>query len=440
MGPIQTFDELFDMIRRRFWLIAVVFVSGAVLACMYALSLPHQYASSEVIQIEQPQIAVELAPSTVESSAARRLQLIEQQLMARDAVLAIIEKFGLYADLPALTDGEKVVMFRRSIAIDGIAAAREGGFDDGTIAALTITATLGTPELARDVAHELSRRTIELSGAARRAKTKATLDFFLSEEAALASVISDVEAEIAAVRSNNVGLGTGRAEAQQAEIATVNAAILEVQSNKIGIQRELDQVDRNSTRPATLRRLNSLTQQINTFDEQLAFLETRRAGLEQQVENTPQAEGEISVLERRLEQFQTQLAAISARRTDAEIGHRLEENRQAERLTILEPANLPDYPVGPGRKKYALVGIVASLMTGMALAYLLEVLNPVIRSGQQLQRELGITPAVSIPMRKTRKRNRFSLFRPIKALFVWLTGWIPRISVSKPKRKIKVAV
>ena len=439
MGPIQTFGELFDMIHRRGRLIVPVFVLGSFLAVMYALSLPHQYASSEVIQIEQPRIAVELLQSPDESSAARRLQLIEQQLMAREAVLEIITKFGLYTDMPALTDGEKVVMFRESIVIDGIAAAREGGFDDGTIAALTITATLGKPDLAQAVARELSKRTIELSAQVRYAKTQATLDFFMAEEAALADVISSLEQEITGVRSQNVGLTTGRAEAQQAEIGAVNAAILRVESTKISVQRDLDLVDRSSTRPATQRRINELTQQIETLDEQLLFLQNRLTGLEQQLQNTPQAEGKISLLSRRLEQYQTQLEAISVRRTDAEISHRLEQNRQAERLTILEPASFPDFPIGPGRKKYALAGVMGSLMLGLVLAYLLEVLNPVIRTSEQLQRELGITAAVTIPLYQPKPVSR-GLFAGVGKLAARLLQRIFRVRAAKPRQKIKVAV
>ena len=179
MGPIHSFDDIKDMVRRRFWLIAALVVIGSVASVMFALSRPHVYLSSEVLQIERPKIADELAPSTVEGSSARRLQLIEQQLMARDTVLDIIEQHDLFANLPALSPTEKVAMFREAVTIEGVAATREGGVDDGTVSALTIMALLGSAEKAQAVAHELGSRTVELSARARTDKTKATLDFFL---------------------------------------------------------------------------------------------------------------------------------------------------------------------------------------------------------------------------------------------------------------------
>ena len=86
MGPIHTFDDIKDMVRRRIWVILLFTVLGCIASVLFALSRPHVYLSSEVLQIERPRITDELAPSTVEGSSARRLQLIEQQLMARDTV------------------------------------------------------------------------------------------------------------------------------------------------------------------------------------------------------------------------------------------------------------------------------------------------------------------------------------------------------------------
>lgn len=98
MGPIYSFGDFLDMVRRRLSAILRVFVLGCLVSLWFAASQQHEYETAEVLQITQPQIAGELAKSTVEGSSARRMQLIEQRLMARGTVLEIIEKFGLYAD------------------------------------------------------------------------------------------------------------------------------------------------------------------------------------------------------------------------------------------------------------------------------------------------------------------------------------------------------
>jgi uncharacterized protein involved in exopolysaccharide biosynthesis len=163
MGPIYSLADFLDMLRRRAAVILYVVVAGSILSLWVALNQQHLYHSAEVIQVTRPTIADDLAKSTVEGSSARRMQLIEQRLMARATLLDIIDKFALYADQPSLTSTEKVVMLRQAVSITGVAAVREGFADDGTISVLTITAMMPTALQAQQVASEFGHRTIELS-------------------------------------------------------------------------------------------------------------------------------------------------------------------------------------------------------------------------------------------------------------------------------------
>ncbi len=404
MGPIQTIDEFLDMVRRRARLIVAISLLGIAVSVTFALSLPHLYLSSEVIQIERPRVSSELAHSTVEGSSARRLQLIEQKLMARETVLELIEEFGLFRDLSALTELEKVALFREFVTIEGVAAAREGMTDDGTVSALTITAKLGSPETAQAVVAELGRRTIALSNQARAAKTRAALEFFRAEEMALIDTVAGLEAEIADLRSGNVIAIAGGIEARQEQIGAIEQALLAVAQNRISIQQQIDQLSGGSQRPATQRRLAELNRQVAALAEQQVFLTNRRDQVRTSLTLAPEVERQLAILQVRLEQYQERLGEMAARRAEAEIGQRLEANQQSERLEILEPASLPDYPAEPSRRKIAGVGSLASILAALALALFLDLRNPVIRTAAQMQRELGFTPAIAIPFMAEKPR------------------------------------
>ena len=69
MGPIYSLADFIDMLRRRVGVISFILIVGCFLSVYWALSQPHLYESAEVIQIEQPKIADDLAPSTVEGSS-----------------------------------------------------------------------------------------------------------------------------------------------------------------------------------------------------------------------------------------------------------------------------------------------------------------------------------------------------------------------------------
>lgn len=413
MGPIYSLGDFVDMVRRRLFTIVCVFVLGCLVSLWLAASQQHEYETAEVLQITQPQIAGELAKSTVEGSSARRMQLIEQRLMARGTLLEIIEKFGLYADQEALTDLQKVVQLRTAVQITGVAAAREGFADDGTISVLTITARMPTADQAQQVASEFGRRTIELSIANRIDQARETLSFFAEKEAALADQVAALEAEVAAYRIENDVTLPGTIEFRRAEIAAMNEGLLEIARERIEIRRAADQAQATE-RPATARRLQEEAEQrLATLDAQEALLSQRKTALEASLQTTPEVERRLGAYERRMEQLQGELAQMTARRNEAEVGFRLETSHQAERLTVIEPAPLPDYPVTGARKTKALMGAAASLVIALLAAFLMELRHPVLRTAAQMERETGLVPVVSIPEMDTRppRRGLFGLLR-----------------------------
>lgn len=402
MGSIYSIEDFLDMLRRRAGLILSVFVLGSLAALFYAASLSHLYRASEVIQIAQPRISDDLARSTVDGSAARRLQLIQQRLMTRSSLLEIIDQYGLYQDLAGLTDAERAQILRESVRIEGVAAAGGGADDPGAMSVLTVTAEMPTAEQARQIAHEFAQRTIALSNQTRLDQAAETLAFLSAREQAITAEISRLEDELAQYRLDNDLTLPGTVEFRRAEIATINDGLLEIARERIRLEREMDQV-RRTERPATAeRKLADLAEDLATLDAQAELLRDHKAGLEASIQSSPAVDRRIGAYERQLEQLRDELEQVAQRRTEAEIGHRLEVERQAERLTVIEPAEAPDYPFTRSRKKVAALGIGASLVLGVVLAFLAELRRPVIRSAAQMERELGFKPVVSIPYLDTR--------------------------------------
>ena len=397
MGPIYSWQDFLDMTRRRLVLILFVIVAGSIGSVLWALSYVHVYRSFEVIQVEQPKINDELARSTVEGSSARRLQLIEQQLMARDSLTEMIGKFGLYTNLVALKPSEKVDLLRRSVTINGVAAAREGFADDGTISVLTISAEMDDPLLARDVAHEFGLRTRALMTAQRQEQTAETLAFFQQQESALIEDLADLEAELETFRKDNDISMEGGVEFRLAEIAQLNESILELDRGIIAAQLARTRIDRNARAATVARQEQELDAQLQTLIGQRALLDQRRVALRETIQGSPEVQRALDSFERRREQLQSQLEVITARRNEAQVGYSLETGAQGERLTIIEEAQVPDYPITMSRKKRAILGAGAATAFAFILAWLLEVRRPVIRSARQMERETGVVPVVSIP-------------------------------------------
>jgi uncharacterized protein involved in exopolysaccharide biosynthesis len=398
MGPIYSIGDFLDMLRRRAWQIILVTILGCMAAVAFAWSQPHRYLSAEVIQIEQPKIAENLAPSTVDGSAARRLQLIEQQLMARGNLLLMIDDLNLFSDLPGVPLDEKVIMLRQAVSITGVAAVREGVVDDGAIAILTIAAEMGTAIEAQAVAHEFADQTRALTAQQRQDQTRETLAFFDRQEADLIAEIAKIELELEAFRQNNNLSVEGSLVLLQSELRSLNDAILALDREIIATQLERDRLGENGGRAATIERERAeLDAELTSLATQRQLIDDRRTTLSATLETTPEIDRELAKFERRLDLLQDRLDVASARREEAEVAVNLEMGARGERMITIEEARVPEYPFTMSRKRVAMAGGVAAGMGAVFLAFLLELRRPVLRTARQMERETGLRAVISIP-------------------------------------------
>ena len=405
MGPIYTLADFTDMLRRRAGLILFLFLLGCVVSVFFALSQQHVYSSSEVIQVEQPIVKDDLAPSTVDGSSARRLQLVEQQVMARSSLLEIIDTFDLYADMPGLMQIEKVGRLRHAISITGMAAVREGFADDGAISVITITAQMDSPEKAQAVAHEIADRTRLLAAQQREESTRETLDFFEQQEDKLIVALAALETELTAFRKANDLSIEGSLEFRRDEIGNLNSSLLELDREIITTQLARTRIDRSARAETVARQEREIEAQLSSLTTQRRLLDQRRNALSKSLETSPEVELELAQYTRRIAQIQGQLDVVTTRRSEAEVGLSLEAGARSERLITLESAQVPEAAITRSRKTLALIGAVASVMVAVGIAFLLELLNPVVRSARQMERETGLRPVVSIPTVETSGRG-----------------------------------
>lgn len=429
MGPIYSLEDVIDMLRRRMKVILAFTVLGAVAAVFMALSTPHAYNSTEVIEIQRGKIAGELTSPVIEGSSGRRLQSVQHQLTSRGTLLEIVDKYDIYADVPAMTPTEKAQALREAIVITGVPAVSEGPTSVGELSVLSISVTLDTPQLAQWVAREMSARTIELYASRRIEEARTTLQFFVEQEDEVFDKIQQLEAEIAAYRATQELSLPGGVEFRQSQIEALSAAILDIEREKIAVQRELDQVDREGQREVTFQRaVRALeTQQLN-LDEQRALLIARLDAISATIETSPEVERQLEAFDRQMDLLREQLRVVTSNRAAAEVGLTLESERKAEQLVVIEPASLADYPSTPSRTRNVILGTAGATVLGMLVAFLLELRHPIIRSAAQMERETGIVPVLTLPDVTVSRGDPSRLHR----IWAWFNGKVA-ISASQSK-------
>ncbi len=385
MGQFETLDNVLGVLRRQFALILGLTLIGTVLSLFYVTGLPRTYEAHAVIQIELPSVAESAGTPSTGSQTKHRLNLIEQQLMARNSLTEIIADLGLFGDA-GLSETAKTNALRLAVTITQIIDPAEAWRPDAVPSGLLITVRLGDAQQAAQVANTFLERILIQSEARRHEQAVQALSFFENEAARIEMKITGLESEVATFKQENAAAMPAGIPSLRDQLASLKETELEIERQIIGL-----------TASATRVREDVFERQVAELEAQNDLVLSRITRLNAALADAPQVERQFSRLSRELEQLQAQFTVITQRRAEAEMSQALEIAHKTERFEVLETALVPDYPVSPSRKKILAAGIVLFLMLGVGIAVLLELLNPAIRTSAQLERTLGVEPIVTIP-------------------------------------------
>jgi uncharacterized protein involved in exopolysaccharide biosynthesis len=155
-----------------------------------------------------------------------------------------------------------------------------------------------------------------------------------------------------------------------------------------------------------------LATQLEGTQRELAHLSSVRDDLRAKQRNydarllqIPEVEREYSELTRDYANAQTQYREIKTKQMQAEGAVELEKELKAERFSLGEPANLPQRPLRPNRPAIALVGLVASLGSGLGLALVREAFDSSVKGPLELRRIASVPILTAIPYIETRRER-----------------------------------
>ncbi|HHY03494.1 MAG TPA: hypothetical protein GX686_11660, partial [Paracoccus sp.] len=220
--------------------------------------------------------------------------------------------------------------------------------------------------------------------------------FFIHEETRLQQQIAQIDDQISDYRRRNFDVLPTGLHNRTEELLQLGVSTRDIDAELVSLRRKQAAA---GDRGSTLER-----QAAADLERQIAVLETQREALQArvtQIEDTARlsvtAEAELAALDRERESLRGQLAGIASRRVAAESQQRRDSSMVSDSFTLLEKAVPPDYPTSSQRKKIALAGGMLSVMAAVALALLMEMRRPVIRTAAQMERITGLRPVIDLP-------------------------------------------
>lgn len=227
-----------------------------------------------------------------------------------------------------------------------------------------------------------------------------------------------LEAEIAAVQSNLQNLKQRYAnEHPDVKAEEANLARMQKRLNELPVENTDSSPVTGSTNPVYIEvkaKIDATQREISRLRERQQALRTKLADYENRVVQTNQVQRAYRDLTRDHENKLNQYQQLRAKQLQAELAETLESENKGESFSLIEPPQVPSTAEKPNRPKLLAMGFVASVGSGVGLAFLIEMFFGGVRGYSNISRVVGKPPLVVIPFIRTEKeksRRRNLLYR-----------------------------
>lgn len=468
---MNNFHELLVLLVRRWRIIVWTTIICLAIAIVMAYRPDPIYRSSGTILSERPEISSELVTSTVEGLFEQRLQIIRRRVITGDNLRPIIEKYGLYPEIPESRRSSYMKDAFSMEQVDPITGEPSEGSD-----AFTLHFDYGDPDTARNVAEELLNLFLEDNRRRRTETAEDTERFFADETSRLEEAVQASEARLAQFKSENRGLlpedidrNRGRVERITLEIPGFQADIRAAQEQRQVLQVEVDKLSGGTELSLARTELNVALQQYSEdhpdvrrlrrtisvleaaeasgdIDPELRTARARLAAtdreiaaaqasvrerrreiteLEAQQAMAEEVERKLSELQREHEFLIGEYESIRQRRAQAEIASNLELEDKGERYSVIRQPSVPGSPYYPNRLGIILIGLLFAFGGSAGLVALRENMDSTVRGAHDVVSALDAPPIATIPIMLNREdsRQRFlKIARHAVALLVVSVG------------------
>ncbi len=392
----------YGIVKKRIFYILIPFVLVFAGGSAAALLWPPTYLSEGKILVESQQIPADLVRPTVTASAKERIQVIQQRVMTRDNLLAIMDKYQMFADRrDSWSRTELLDLMRENTLITPVeleqTRGRRANPDELNTIAVSVGFTYNRADIATKVANDLITLFLNEDARNRTNRAMETSKFLEREVQRLEGELASIEPKISEVKRNAMSQPD---LAQLPQLATLKAELAQ-KSGVYGkshpeikrLKGQIESLEKIPPPPAAVAKI------VQIDNDALDALVTQRTSI------------------------QNNLEGAARKLTAARLGEKLERDQFAERLQVLEQAVPPQKPIKPNRIKLMGLAFVAAVMAGIGGVFAVETLDRTIRSSRDLERVgdghlIVALPYISTKAELVRKKSRIALGLAISVVAV----------------------
>jgi capsular polysaccharide biosynthesis protein len=395
----------YRVLKKRLFFALVPFVLVLVVGTLVTAVQRPIYEAQGKILISGDAIPVDLVRPTVTSAASERIQVIQQRIMTRDNLLAIVKKYGLFpSEKKWMSESQLVDLMREraQIRLIEVNTARQS-----VSIAFTVSFESELPAAAMNVANEFVTLILNEDARSRTNRAVGTTRFLSREVARLEGELNTTESKLAELKrrqlqSNVAGTVAGARDPLLAQLAALKSDLLLKTSV---YSSEHPEVKILKQKIAALEKAISLAPPVATSAEA-----PRPEAADRAVVDTTDKVA-IDALEQQRLTLAASLDDASHKLTAARLGESLERDQQSERLEVLEQPTMPQRATRPNKIKLYAMSFIAAVAAGIGVLFAVEMLDRSIRGSNELIGVVDSHLLISIPYISTtgealRRRRR----------------------------------
>jgi uncharacterized protein involved in exopolysaccharide biosynthesis len=443
--------------QRRYYVVAV-FAAFSLVAVVAAFALPTLYRSTATLLIESQELPKDVAEAPGTGMIEQRIAKIRERVLSRGDLISLIEQYDLYPSERRSEPLSQIIEKMRKAttvgALQGDIGPASG--NQSNVIALNMSFDYPDPVKSQEVLQSFVSSFLKMDSDVVEDQASLTVRFLQDQAGKLQAQIQSIEAEITALKAQNGSalvssgvpsmLDTGSYSAQIIDLENQNRqlvlqskkppardeAIAQAEAQLSALQaiyadghpdviaarerlKALRQAAANAPPPvdsAIQDQIRANNQAIGTLRGQRDAAIARANAVAAGQSRAPAILEQASQLENRANALREQYKDVSTDLLKAQNSARMAGEQRAERLSLVEPANLPDRPNWPNRPLLIGAGAAAGLVLGLLLALIMEMLKRPLRSPVQIE-GLGVPVVGIVPVfeREVRKRRWWQIFR-----------------------------
>ena len=391
----------------------LVLVAGAI---VIELQRPI-YRSEGKILVESPEIPPDLVRPTITEVAYERVQVIQQRIMARDNLMAVVNKYSLFPrERDSMSGTELLELIRSRTEIKPVElSAQSSARPANPTIAFTLSFEYEDPTSAMKVANEFLTTILREDASARNKDAAGTTQFLDREVKRIEGEHDAVVAQIVTLRkrppkARSAARAADRTPAEPDELKQQKRTLSTLEAElaqKSSIYSDEHPVLKNLRRNiASLKQLIAAAPKTASSSEKPASNDSRPDDQDRAEEGSSSTDPDALLLLRQEANLQKALEEAHRKLTAARLGETMERNQQGERLQVIEQPSLPQKPVRPKKLKLLALALGLAAFAGAATVFLVEALDGSIRGSRDLAAIVDRDLLVTIPYLSSPEENR----------------------------------